>query len=552
MRRRLFTPEASASQRLAIVAVMALVGLAFWGLVNWNMRGPTEQPAAVDVPLRVLKRGNGPEPDSLDPALARSDSAQTILRDLYEGLTRLDASGRPGPGVATRWEVSADGLTYTFHLRDDARWSNGDAVVAQDFIAGWRRVVIPVTGSPQAQLLAPLANAAAIIRGELPADRLGASAPDDHTLIVTLEAPTPYLPWLLAHPCASPLHRPSLAKYGAAFSRVGNAVSNGAFVLNGWAVGAQVEVTRNHFWWKDHANHLDGVQYVHIADPNDEYLRYRAGDLDVTYSLPQQHMTRIRRDHAGELRLGPQLGVYYYGFNLRKAPFGEQSGLRLALSMAIDRELLTRQITGLGEAPAYGWVPPGTVDYTPQRYVWASWPMEKRLAEARRLLAAAGYGPERPLELELRYNTGGSHQRIALVVAAMWKQHLGVRVSLYPEEFKVLIQSIQAGKAQLFRGSWIGDYPDAYSFLQVLTGDFGVNQPRYRSADYDALVESAVRETDPVRRRELLESAERRLLADAPVIPLYFYVNKHLVNPRLHGWYDNVMNVVYSSDLSLD
>jgi ABC-type oligopeptide transport system substrate-binding subunit len=558
MRRRLFADEATPVQRLGIVLVLALAGAAFWGLTQWSMRGTPvttsniEASAASEPGARILRRGNGPEPDSLDPALARSDSALNILRDLYEGLTTLDASARPAPGVAERWEISADGRTYTFKLRAAARWSNGDPVVAQDFVFAWQRLVTPATGSPQAQLLVPVRNAAAIIRGAAAPASLGVAATDPQTLVVSLEAPTLYLPWLLAHPCASPVHRPSLARFGAAFMRAGNAVSNGAFALNAWSVGSHVEVTRNHFWWNDAANRIDVVRFIHVADPNDEYLRYRADEIDVTYSLPQQHFARIQRDHGAELETGPQFGVYYYGFNLLKPPFRDNRALRLALSLAIDRELLTRKVTGLGEAPAYGWVPPGAVDYAPQRYVWASWPMPRRLAEARRLLTAAGYGPGHPLEIELRYNTGGAHQRIALVVAAMWKQNLGVHVKLYPEEFKVLIQSIQAGNTQVFRGSWIGDYPDAYTFLQVLTGDFGVNQPKYRSAAYDALVQAAELEPDAARRRAALEAAERQLLTDAPVIPLYFYVNKHLVKPHVHGWYDNVMNVVYSKDLSLD
>jgi oligopeptide transport system substrate-binding protein len=244
--------------------------------------------------------------------------------------------------------------------------------------------------------------------------------------------------------------------------------------------------------------------------------------------------------------------VYYYGFNLSRPPFKDNPGLRRALSLVIDRERLTTSVTGVGEAPAYGWVPRGVANYTPQQFDYATRPYAARVTEALELYRQAGYSPQRPLAVEIRYNSGEVHNRLAVAIAAMWKEALGVETTLYAEEFRSLLQSIQAGtETQVFRSSWVGDYNDAFSFAQLLRSGFGINLTGYSNPRYDALLEAATREPDPARRRGRLEEAERLMLADHPVLPLYFYVNKHLVKPHVQGWTDNVMNVQYSKDLRL-
>jgi oligopeptide transport system substrate-binding protein len=506
------------------------------------------QPAS-DAGRAELVRGNGSEPDSLDPQLARMDSALTILRDCYEGLTTIDAKGGVAPGAAGSWTVSDDGLDYEFHLRPDARWSDGDPVVAGDFVAAWRRLVDPATASQYAQMLEAVGNASAIIAGREPARGLAVEAVGTSVLKVRLERPTAYFPALLSHPSTFPVHRPTLSARAADFARPGTAVTNGAFVPVEWQVGAFVLARRNSRYWNDEVTAIDAVRYLHIADPTTELARFRAGELDVTYTLPPGQLARWSA--ATGLHTGPQLGVYYYGLAVDKQPFADAQALRRALTMAIDREILARKVLGDGEIPAYGWVPPGVAGYEPQRYEWSAWPAERRLAEARRLYAKAGYSADRPLAFELSYNKSPLHDRIAIVVAAMWKQWLGVQVTLRAEEFRVLKQTIDARQVEVFRGSWIADYNDAYSFLQVLRGGFGINLPRYQSREYDRLLDVAGSVTDPDGRAASLAAAERQALADAPVIPLFFYVSKHLVAGRVQGWYDNVMNVTYSKDLSL-
>ncbi len=507
-------------------------------------------PAAADP--TTLRRGNGADPDTLDPQRARTDSTFNVLRDLFEGLTAVGPDGHAVPAAAESWTVSADGREYTFQLREGLRWSNGDALVAGDFVAGMRRLVDPATASQYAQVFEPVVNAAAITRGELGAGQLGVSAPDDRTVVIRLANPAPYLLGLLAQPGTFPVHGPTLAAHGMEFARPGRLVSNGAFVLEDWVVGSHVSVRRNRNYWNDAATRLERVRFVHHADAGTEFRQYRAGELDVSYVVPPQQYAWIREHLPGELRVTPQLSVYYYGFNLTRPPFKDDPGLRRALSLVIDRERLTSAVTGVGEAPAYGWVPRGVADYTPQQFDYAGRSYEERVREARELYRAAGYSPERPLRVEIRYNSGEVHNRLAVAVAAMWKDALGVEASLYAEEFRALLQSIQAREdTQVFRSSWVGDYNDAYSFLQLLQSSFGINLTGYSNPRFDELLAQAVKQPDLARRRALLEEAERVMLADHPVLPLYFYVNKHLVKPYVRGWTDNVMNVQYSKDLSL-
>jgi len=540
--------HAAVAARALLLAAIACVATACGG-----GDPPATGAAAARGADTLLARGNGPEPDTLDPQKARTDGAFNILRDVFEGLTAVGPDGKPVPAAAESWQVSPDGLEYTFHLRDGLRWSNGDALVAADYVTGMRRLVDPATAAPYAQSLDPVLNATAITLGKRPPAELGVTAPDARTLVIKLAHPAPYFTGLLAQPGAFPVHGPSLAKHGAAYAKPGNLVSNGAYVLKDWIIGSRIELARNHSYWNDAATGVERVHYLHHDDPSAEYRQYRAGELDITYSVPPQQFAAIKANTPSELHISPQLSVYYYGYNLTRPPFKDRPDLRRALSMVLDRDRIVTAVTGLGEAPAWGWVARGTADYTPQQFDYAGWTPERRLAEARELYRKAGYSDAHPLEVEIRYNTGEVHNRIAVAIAAMWKDALGVKTTLYAEEFKALLQSVQArSDTQVFRSSWVGDYNDAYTFLQLLQSDFGLNLTGYSNPRYDALLAEATAQPDLARRRALLEEGERTLLADTPLLPIYFYVNKHLVKPRVLGWKDNVMNVSYSKDLRLE
>jgi oligopeptide transport system substrate-binding protein len=502
-------------------------------------------------PTAVLLRGVGPDPDSLDPQRARSVQSQQILRDLCEGLTALDKNAGVAPGVASEWSSTPDGKTYTFKLRPDARWSNGDRVVAADFVAALRRLVDPATGSSYAQIIDVISNATDIIVGKKAPDTLGVSAPDDATVVIQLATPAAYLPSLLSHTSTCPVHRPTLAAHGDSFARAGTMVSNGAFILEEWVQNSHILIIRNHQYWNDSTTRLEAVRYLLIADESAELTRYRAGELHVTAVVPRGQFDWIKANLADQLHLSPQLSTYFYGFNLRRPPFKDKPGLRRALSLVIDREKLAELVLRVGELPAYGWVPPGVSNYTSQSFDYQATPWPQRLAEARRLYQEAGYSNSNPLRFELRYNSAEVHTQVALAIASAWKEALGAQVQLTAVEFKSLLQDIDRGEVEMFRSSWVGDYNDGYTFLQYLKGDFGINLPHYQNPAYDLLLMRAAGETDAGKRRALLEEAERLALHDHPLIPIYFYVNKHLVKPEVDGWYDNVMNVVYSKDLGL-
>lgn len=500
----------------------------------------------------VLRVGNGAEPETLDPHKAETVSSANILRDLYEGLTMTSPKGELVPGVAERWEVSPDGLLYIFHLRPNARWSNGDAVTAEDFVAGLRRTVDPATGSSYAQGLSPILNADAVMAAQKPVTALGVTALDALTLQIQLKAPTPYLLGLLAHASSYPIHRPSFAQHGAQFARAGKLIGNGAYQLSAWVPQDSVTLVKNPHYWNAAQAQIEKVIYVPTEDSGAELKRYRANELDVTSTVPLTQAKWIQKNLAAELRVASYIGVSYYGFNVVKPPFQNQTGLRRALSMAVDREVLAKKVLNGISIPAWGWVPPGVWNYGAQQFSWARWPRMQRIAEAKRLYAAAGYSEQNPLEIEIRYNTSEDNKRIATVIAAMWKQTLGVKSRLVNEEFKVFLANRKLKKdTQVFRSGWIGDYNDATTFSDILHSTHGQNDQGYNNPDYDRLLEQAAAEPDLQARRALLEEAERILLEDSPVIPLTFAVSKHLVKPWVQGWEDNVLDYHATKDLRI-
>ncbi len=500
----------------------------------------------------VLHRGNGAEPESLDPHKARSIQASDVLRDIGEGLVGYSNSGELIAAAAERWEISEDGRQYDFWLRPEARWSNGETVTANQFVYSFRRLVNPETAAFYAQALADIENAPAVIAGDKTPGSLGVEAPEEFHLHIRLTNATPYFLGLLTHPSAFPVHPASVEEHGSAFAKAGNLLSNGAYKLDAWELGSVIRLSRNENYWNNAGTAIDKVNHYVTPEPQVELNRYRAGELDMTVTVPPEAFATIKEERPDELHVAPYLGVYYYGLNLTRAPFKDNHKLRQALSMAIDREILTEKITGRGEAPAYSWIPPGVDHYQAIRAPYADMSAEERHAVARRLYKESGYGEDSPLEVEIRYNTSETHQRIALAIQSMWRETLGFEATLINEEFQVLLSNMRAKEVtQVFRSSWNGDYNDAHTFLQVLLTGSSSNMTGYASEEFDSLMQRAAEQADLERRQLYLEEAERVLLADHPVIPLYFYVSKHLVSPRVRGWGDNVLDYHYSQHLSI-
>jgi len=500
----------------------------------------------------VLRHGNGAEPNSLDPHRSEGVSANNIARDLFEGLTGISPSGEVIPAAAERWEISADGRQYRFALRENLRWSDGSSLTAAHFVAGLQRSLAPAAGNAFARMFSFIASAEAVLSGDLPPSALGITAPDERTVVIELATPAPYLLGLLSHPSAFPLHPPSLQRWGRDFARPGRLVSNGAYALKDWVVHSHVELVRNPHYWNNANTTVEHVFYHPSEDVQSELKRYAADEFDTTYEIPLVQAPALRARYGSQLRIAPYHGTYFYGFNLSRPPFKDNLALRQALTLAVDREVIVNKVMNGMALPAESYVPPGIWNYTSQRPAWAAWPREQRLAEARRLYAKAGYSAARPLTVELRYNTHDDHKRIAVVIAAMWKQWLGVETRLINEEFKVFLQNRKLrAVTQVFRSAWISDYNDATSFLDLLSSTHGRNDSVYRNPAYDALLQQAAKAADAQQRRNTLEAAERLLLQDQAVLPIYTYVSKHLVKPWVAGWQDNAYDYHYSKDLKV-
>lgn len=501
----------------------------------------------------TLHRGNGVEPQTLDPHKAEGVPSSNILRDLFEGLTATAQDGGVEPAAAQSWTISDDGRVYTFKLRQTARWSNGDPVTAQDFVFGLRRSVAPATGSKYAQTLAPILNAEAIIAGDKPPEALGAQALGPHTLEITLKGPTPYFLGLLTHSTTYPVHRASLERFGDEFAKPGTLVSNGAYRLVEWVMQSHVRTVRNTHYWDNANTSIDQVFFYALENQATEAMRFRIGDLDMTYEVPVAQVPWLRKHLDEYYTVHTYLGTYYYGFNVTRAPFKDAPELREALSLAIDRDVIVEKtMQNAGEQAAYGWVPPAVPGYETQVLPYAELTQAQRNERARALYRKAGYSEQNPLEVEIRYNTNQNHKRVAIAIAGMWRETLGARVKMVNEEWKVFLANRKAKQVtEVFRAGWIGDYNDPKTFLELLHSNHGINDSGYSNPQYDALLERAATTVDPQERLRILAEAERLMLAEHPVTPIYYYVTKRLVSPRVGNFRGNIMDHHYTKNLYL-
>jgi oligopeptide transport system substrate-binding protein len=495
----------------------------------------------------ALRRGLVGEPASLDPAAATDNFSTQVLQDLYEGLTTEAPNGDVAPGVASSWTVNPAGTEYTFNIRADARWSNGKPVRAQDFVAAWQRVLDPNQGSPVSNNLRLIAGAPAIIAGKSPATSLGVTAVSDHVLIVKLEEPAPYFPQVLSHSAAFPIYSDSSARSHDPRTWI----SNGPYILAGWQPGTKLELARNAFYW-DYANvSINRVQYQILPDANAQFASYRAGQLDITDTVPANAIASLLRDHASELVIAPYLATAFYELNLKEKPFAGNPKLRKALAMAIDRRRLVDAL-GLGQVAAYSLVPPRTWNYGVQYWDWYQLNDVDRVAEARRLFVEAGYSTQTPLHLRLLFNSNPVIKQTAVLIAAMWKEELGIETELTDEEFRVFLQSRHDKKRwDVVRLAWTADYNDASSFLEVFRNGSLNNDSGYSNPLFDGLLDEIAKTAEPDKRRALLESAEQIILADYPAVPLYFFVSKRLVKPYVTGVIPNPLDRIGSKALSI-
>jgi oligopeptide transport system substrate-binding protein len=484
---------------------------------------------------QVLRRGLAGEPASLDPGAAADNFSFQLLQDLYEGLTVESATGEILPGTAASWTIDPSGTEYTFRIRGNARWSNGQPVRAQEFVAAWQRVVDPSRASQVSDDLRLIAGATQIIAGRLPPSELGAHAKSDDVLVVKLERPAPYLPQILTHSATFPVYSEASARSHSPDTWI----SNGPFVLSRWMPGTQIALSQNSKYWDSANVHVAGVEYQVASDQNSQLAQYRAGQLDMTDIVPPNAIPWIRDEHPRELLVSPFLATAYFSLNLSTPIFASNVRLRKALSMAIDRKRIANA-QGFGQPPAYGFVPPGTWNYTPQSWQWASLDDSNRIAEAKRLYSEAGYSLANPLHLRLLFNANTVIRQTAVLVAAMWKETLGIETALTEEEYRVFLESRHnKSRWEVARLGWTADFNDASNFLDA----FRTNSPN------NILLDEAARTGDRQTRRDLLEAAERVMLDDYPILPLYFFVSKRLIKPYVHGAQPNPLDRMTSKAL---
>jgi oligopeptide transport system substrate-binding protein len=488
---------------------------------------------------QTLHRGIGPDLTDLDPHLASTLGDIHVLSALFEGLVGEDPKTlAPVPGLATHWDVSADGTVYTFHLRPEAVWSDGRPLVADDFVSSVRRALSPALAAPAAELLYPVLNAEAFHKSRLAdATALGISATDTRTVRITLEYPVAHFLSLLTHPVWFPVPLHAIAASGPVDTR-GNRwaaspatfVGNGAFTLAEWRRGQEIIATASPTYWDASAVALRSVHF-HTFDSNDaEERAFRAGQLHITDSLPAGRIAAWRAEAPAQLRTDPFLDTYFYRINTTR-PFLNDSRVRRALSLAIDREQLVSALLTGGQRPATAFVPPGTGGYQPPSV------LRHDLDAARALLAEAGYPGGQGLPVfELLYNTSENHRRIAEALQQQWRA-VGLQTRLLNQEFATLLDARRTGDFQLLRSGWVADYDDPISFLALFTKDGPQNFTGWSDPAYDRALYEAARTRDATVRHALLRSAETRLLADAPILPLYVNTHVFLVHPAVQGWF---------------
>jgi len=493
------------------------------------------------------------EPASLDPLKAVGLPEIQVIRDLFEGLTNQDAQGKIVPGVAQSWS-SNDNKTWVFTLRNNARWSNGDPVTAQDFVYSWQRLVDPKNSSPFAWFagLSGIENAAAITKGEMTPDKLGVIAQGKTQLKVTLDRPVPWFPALVANVALFPVPQKIIAQQGDSWTSPGKLVGNGAYQLSERVVNEKIVLTRNPHYWDDAHSVLTKVTFVPINEESSATKRYRSNDIDITESFPKNMYALLKKTLPGEVYTPDQLGTYYYAFNTQKGPTADVR-VRKALSWSIDRKVIAEKVLGTGEKPAWHFTPDVTAGFKPLPTFMQQHDQNSLNAQAKSLLAAAGYGPGKPLKLKLLYNTSESHQKIAIAVASMWKKNLGVDVTLENQEWKTYIDSRNSGNFDVIRASWVGDYNEPSTFLNLLTSGNSSNIARFNNADYDAVIAKASRETSDQVRNSDYNRAEQILAEQAPIAPIYQYTNGRLIKPWVKGYpITNPEDVAYSRELWIE
>ena len=513
-----------------------------------------EVPAGTKLHLsQTVVIGNGAEPASIDPGKIEGVPEFNLVLDLFEGLVSQDPSGKIIGGVAEKWESKENSTLWTFSLRKNAKWSDGTPVTAGDFEYAYKRLVDPRTASVYSWYLSvacKILNAAAIVEGKKPPSELGVTALNDHTLQIRLESPVAFLIAVLNNAALAPIPRKQVEKFGDRWTEPANMISNGAFKLSERIVNERIVMVRNPMYWNDAKTVIDKATYLPISNQSAGYQRFRADAIDVTENggVPSEQLAQIRKDIPKELLIWPALGTYYYAFTLKLKPFDDPR-VRRALSLAINRDVIARQILDTGEQAAFSFSPGIAGSYVAAIHDSERLTQAQRDAEAKKLLGEAGYSPSKPLKVPLLYNTNEQHKKIALAVAAMWKRVGSVEVELVNQEWKTYLDSINRGEFSVARRGWMAVYNEPSIMLDMFHSKHGSNDGKYNNPKYDETVERAKATADAANRATLYHEAERILAQDVPVAVIYHYPNRRLIKPWVGGYGRNALGRVLARDL---
>lgn len=496
-----------------------------------------------------LVRNNGNEPASLDPHKVESDVEFNIISDLFEGLVSVSPQGEIQPRLALKWE-NKDNLIWTFHLRPGITWSDGSAITAQDIVWSWQRLVTPTTASPYASYPGNMhiVNARDISEGKQPPETLGVKALDDTTLQVTLNQPNAAFLAMLAHPSLVPIDKVLVERFGDKWTKPEHIVTSGPYTLSKWVVNERIVAQRNPKYWDNEHTVINKVTYLPITSEAADVNRYKAGEIDIVYTVPVNQFALLKKTMGSQLNVAPQLATYYYELNTTKPPFNDPR-VRRALNMGLDKDIIADKVMGQGQRPAWLISQPDIGGVTLKQPDYASWPRDKRIAEAKKLLNEAGFNESHPLVFNLLYNTSETHQRIAIAASSMWKKNLGVEAKLQNQEWKTMLDTMHTHNFDAVRYAWIADYDDAASFLNNFrTGD-SENTSQYSNPAYDKALHDAAKAADTAARGKFYQRAEDLLAEDVPAIPVYHYVRTHLVKPWVGGFEPDKLGYYYTKDM---
>ncbi|OAE44968.1 oligopeptide ABC transporter substrate-binding protein OppA [Enterobacter cloacae] len=496
-----------------------------------------------------LVRNNGSEPASLDPHKVESDVEFNIISDLFDGLVSVSPTGEIQPRLAEKWE-NKDNTVWTFHLRPGITWSDGTPITAEDIVWSWQRLVDPKTVSPYASYPGSMriVNGTDIAEGKKAPESLGVKAINDATLEVTLTQPNAAFLAMLAHPSLVPIDKVLVGRFGEKWTKPEHFVSSGAYTLSQWVVNERIVAVRNPHYWDNAHTVINKVTYLPISSEAADVNRYKAGEIDIVYTVPINQFAQLKKTLGSELDVSPQLATYYYQFNTTRPPFND-ARVRRALNLALDKDIIAGKVLGQGQRPAWLISQPDIGGVKLQNPDYASWPMDKRIAEAKKLLAEAGFNDSHPLSFNLLYNTSESHQRIAIAASSMWKKNLGVEAKLQNQEWKTMLDTMHTHNFDAVRYAWIADYDDAATFLNTFrTGD-SQNTTQYSNLDYDRALVNAAKSKTAQERGKFYQQAEDLLGRDVPAIPVYHYVRTHLVKPWVGGFTPDKLGYYYTKDM---